>query len=50
MFGPAASNIRYANASMRNASMRVKNRKQNATVDRRVKIQSRKVKMNQPNR
>lgn len=50
MFGPAESNNRYDNASMRNANMRVKNRKLNAKVDRRVRIQSKKVKMNQPNR
>jgi hypothetical protein len=38
----------YASASIRKASQSQKKRRQKTTVERRVRIQSRNVKMNQP--
>jgi hypothetical protein len=48
MFGPSASNFKYAIPSMRKAKSKVRNKKLNATVDLSVRMKRRNVKMNQP--
>jgi len=47
---PVPPCIRYARPSIKKARSRVKKRVKKATVERRVQINSRKVKMNQPMR
>ena len=48
VFGAPSVLSRYAMANIKNARSRTKKRKKNATVDLRVAIKMRKVKMNHP--